>query len=204
MSEKTDKRKKYFGSKALVILLSFIILFNGLGLIVAGKRVNKKNWIICGSVYIFIEWIASLTGIGVILATILYFESIIHTALICDEYGRLLRLKEEMKNSEGMPLNNMSIIDNVSKTYIQVDDKEYVDGADNLEHIRDKKIVSKDEHINIDSLNIGIGIVNVQGEKKDKLKISIRSETGKMYEFITNGNDMEAFVLNGKIYNYGG
>lgn len=200
MKEQT-KEKTYFGSKALVILLSFIILFNGLGLIVAGKRVNKKNWIICGSVYIFIEWIASLTGIGVILATILYFGSIIHTALICDEYGRLLRLKEEMKNSEGMSLNNRSIIDNVSKTYIQVDDKEY---ADNLEHIRDKKIVSKDEHINIDSLNIGIGIVNVQGEKKDKLKISIRSQTGKMYEFITNGNDMEAFVLNGKIYNYGG
>lgn len=171
--EQEEKMKNYFFSKALIILLSFILLLNGLGLIVAGKRVGKNAWVIAGITYIVVEWICTITGIEFIIAFVLYFVSIVHTALICSEYERLLNLKcnsiIESNNTKNENVNN-----------------------------------NPNHSIKIDKIQLNIGTAEVEGNSKEKLKIKIQSEQGKIYEFDTAGNIVESFSINGKTYNYGG
>lgn len=171
--EQEKKIKSYFFSKVLIMLLSLVLLLNGLGLIVAGKRVGEKTWVIAGITYIVVEWICTITDIGVTVAFVLYFVSIIHTALICSEYGRLLNFKFndiiESNNTEKEDVNN-----------------------------------NPDYSIKVEKIQLNIGTAEVEGKAKEKLKIKILSEQGKIYEFDTAGNVIESFSINGKTYNYGG
>lgn len=189
--EQKPKMKSYFFSKALIIILSLIIMFNGLGLIVAGKRVGKKSWTIFGILYIVIEWVCMISGSGSVIATLLYFASIIHTALICAEYGRLLNLKKN-----GMDTNSVSSVSvdkEIKSNRIKSDAKQ--------NEIREDE---SDCGIRIDNIPLDIGSANVKGVSRDKLVIKIMNDDGKIYEFNTAGNVVESFEISGKKYSYGG
>lgn len=176
-----NTQKKYIGSKALIIILSFIIMLNGLGLIVAGVRVKNKKWKWFGIGYIVAEFILPLTGIGVYIAIILYFVCIIHTCLICSEYGRLLGFKE-------------------SKAYVE--DSEQGATLDSIDHqtLQDD---DKDEKVNIENLILSIGSATIEGKDRDNLTIQIIDEEGKVYRFRSKGNNIVSFqVGSGRVNSY--
>ena len=178
------KEKKYIMDKAIIIIVSMLTLFNGFGLIIAGKKVNKKSWIKWGITYMAIEWVCVISGIGSTLAVILCFVSIIHTALICSEYGRMLNAKNNgASEQEGY---NYSPISTNSK-------KDPVERA-----------VTAKPGIAIDGLPLKIGTASVFGTTKESVKIRIQNHNGKTFEFVTNGNTIELLETSGKKYNYGG
>ncbi len=170
-----NTQKKHIGSKALIIILSLIIMLNGLGLIVAGVRVKNKKWKWFGIGYIVAEFILSLSGIGVYIATILYFVSIIHTCLICSEYGRLLSLKESEQSTTS---------DSIDHQTLQEDD-------------------DNDKKVNIEDLILSIGSATIEGKDRDNLTIQIIDEDGKVYRFRSKGNNIVSFqVGSGEVYSY--
>lgn len=203
-----NTQKKYIGSKALIILLSLIIMLNGLGLIVAGVRVKNKKWKWFGVGYIVAEFLFSLTGIGVYIATVLYFISIIHTCLICTEYGRLLALKE----SESYADQNMSMNQQLNEQYISDSkDDSYSNKVEETEKntissLADNQTIQKDtndEKINIEDLILSIGSASIEGEDRDNLTIQIIDEDGKVYRFRSKGNNIVSFqVGSGRVNSY--
>lgn len=84
-------------NKIVIIVLSFFMFFSGSGLIVAGVRARKKQWTICGLVYIGAGWIFMSIGL-VALYLILYVASIIHTIVISKEYCLRLKVIRESKD----------------------------------------------------------------------------------------------------------
>lgn len=197
-----NKQKKHIGSKALIIILSLIILLNGLGLIVAGVRVKNKKWKWFGIGYIAAEFILPFFGIGVYIAPILYFVCIIHTCLICSEYGRLLSLKESERYSER----------NTSMNLHTPDDKEniYTNIAENSEESRtedstDHQALQDDdnEEVDIEDVILSIGSASIKGKDRDNLTIQIIGEDGKVYRFRSKGNNIVSFqVGSGRVNSY--
>lgn len=47
-----------------------------------------------------------------------------------------------------------------------------------------------------------IGTASIKGKSKDKVQITIQNENGHKYEFYSMGNEIGAFVMNGKMYTY--
>lgn len=174
------EKKRFFFRKGLIILLSLVIMLNGLGLIIAGKKVGKKNWVFFGWAYIAIEWICAITGVGVMLASILYFASIIHTALICSEYGRLL-----------------------NEQFGTVSKKQKTDEMKNKINISEKEVDGNGVNI-LDRIPLKIGTAEVSGMNRNYMQITVKCDNGKVYEFDTAGNAIESFSINGKMYSYGG
>lgn len=189
------KNKKHIASKAIIIFLSLIILLNGLGLIVAGVRVKNKKWIRFGIGYMVAELLLSMTGIGTTIATLLYFISIIHTCLICGEYGQLLDQKEpdaEERNMDGK-------FECTQNSEEQAERKS--DGEKNF----NSKIQNEDQNkeINFKDLILDIGSANVEGTDCDNMTIQIIDEQGKIYRFFNKGSNIVSFqVGSGKIKNY--
>lgn len=114
---KIKAEKKHIKSKILIIVLSLIVLLNGLGLIIAGRRTHKKSWIIWGLAYIVVEWVLIICDIWIPIVVILYYVSIVHTALICSEYGRLLSKKESSITEE----NNYLVEEKIDMQEIALD-----------------------------------------------------------------------------------
>ncbi len=171
------KKKSYIGSKILIIVLSLIVSLNGLGLIVAGARTKTKRWTIFGIAYIALEWVFLIieSDVLVILATVLYFASIIHTALILGTYGNLLNEKNGVisKSAEVEPTIHEEKIINEKTEY--------------------------DEKVKSIRLPIGKATIEYNEDGKAKVIISSKSE----YEFISNGRSIcEARVNNGTICKY--
>lgn len=156
------KKKYYVFSKILIMTLSLILLFNGLGLIVAGRRVKKRKWVIEGVIYIVVEWVLAYFNL-VGIASLLYFVSIVHTALICHEYGLLLQQKEEQESSDNL-MSNKIYEEKMVKTGVEIKD-----------------------------LQIEIGSADIHGEMRDKLNIDITDKDGKIYHFKTDGNQIISF-----------
>lgn len=84
-------------NKTVIIFLSFLIFFSGMGLIVAGVRTRKKLWTICGLSYICLGWIFMSMGL-VTLYMLLYLASIVHTIIVCKEYCMRLKVLKESKD----------------------------------------------------------------------------------------------------------
>lgn len=176
-------KKKIVMSKVLIIMLSLMALLNGLGLIVAGKKVNNKKWKTYGFLYIISEWILAMTGIGIAVVVILYFASIVHTIIICEEYGEIL-CKGETHNAIEIAKEDSIIT------------KDFMD-------CEEEKLNDKKEGININNLQIDIGSACITGDTKNKLNIEIKCKNGP-FEFITDGNSIVAYVVNGKCSRYEG
>lgn len=85
-------------NKIVIIVLSAVMFFSGLGLIVAGGRTKKKIWTICGLAYICLGWILMSVGL-VSLYLILFLVSIVHTVVISKEYCMRLQVLKEAKDT---------------------------------------------------------------------------------------------------------
>lgn len=188
-----QKKKSYVIDKVIIIGLSLIVLFNGAGLIVAGKRVNNKKWTSFGIAYIVSEWILSFTGAGVTIAVLLYFASIIHTALICNEYGLLLEKRDLESQISEKNIISGSNVDDIVVNNVQSNVSE-----------KNEPIKSEKKEVDYNSIQLEIGTASVTGEKRSNTKIKIQNENGKVYVFNTDGNEINDFSINGKMYSYGG
>jgi len=83
-------------NKIIIIVLSFVPFFGGIGLVLAGTRTKKKKWTICGLIYILASCV--LMSIGFVeIYIVLWGISIVHTVVIRKEY--CMRLKV-LKNSK--------------------------------------------------------------------------------------------------------
>ena len=177
------KKKSFVGSKILVIVLSLILLLNGLGLIVAGTRTKKKNWIVFGILYIVLEWVCYFIGsdIFIIIALLISVVSIIHTALILGMYGNLLNERMGVIGEEAV-----------------------VNGCEQAEHTSSQQVKTvKQEAVenNNQSIRIPIGKATIERDKDGKPQIIISSK-GE-YEFFSNGYSIcEARVNDGTICKY--
>ena len=182
------EKKKYIGSKVVVILLSLILLLNGLGLIVAGTRTKKKSWTVFGILYIVAEWVLAIVGY-VEIATILYFISIIHTALICHEYGDRLW---ERDNTICTDINHQTTVP--QENHIEEDDL-----ISNTDEVVQKQEIAFDNKngdvIDIQDLYIEMGNASVSGKTRDALDIKITDQTGKLYVFKSKGNQITSFKM---------
>lgn len=91
------KKAEIIINRVVIIALSFVMFFSGLGLIVAGVRTRKKIWNICGLVYIGTGWI--LMSIGLVsVYLIMWIACIIHTVIISKEYCLRLKVIKESKD----------------------------------------------------------------------------------------------------------
>lgn len=191
-------QKRHIGSQVLIIILSLIIMLNGLGLIVAGVRVKNKKWKWFGIGYIVAEFILSFSWIGVYIVTILYFASIIHTCLICSEYGRLLSLKEseiylERNTSMNQQVNDPCIPCNNDNIYASIVEESEQSTTSDLNN----------EKVNIKDLILSIGSATIEGKDRDNLTIQIIDEDGKAYRFRSKGNNIVSFqVGSGRVKSY--
>lgn len=92
---------------SLWVLISFIPLFNGLGLIYKGKTAPNKTWYLEGILY-EIPWIIGILGIGFSqvrfvafeAAVLFYFVSIIRSIMVATEPEPLYKYREQISTKE--------------------------------------------------------------------------------------------------------
>lgn len=189
-------------------------MFSGLGMIIAGRQVKKKKWITVGVIYILVQWICMISVIGSIFVTFVYILSIIHTFLISAEYGSLLYLKQNKELLKNTKTNESDAEENVNyykknpqtDSNIEDQDKESIMKSEEEifnEYQQEEENVKKIEEIKIEKIPLDIGLASVIGKDKSNLTIHIQNSSGKLYEFNTQGNIVQSFEINGKIYNYG-
>ena len=212
--KKDSKKKSSVLPKIGITLLSFIPMFSGLGMIIAGRQVKKKKWITVGVIYILVQWICMISVIGSIFVTFVYILSIIHTFLRSAEYGSLLYLKQNKELLKNTKTNESDAEENVNyykknpqtDSNIEDQDKESIMKSEEEifnEYQQEEENVKKIEEIKIEKIPLDIGLASVIGKDKSNLTIHIQNSSGKLYEFNTQGNILQSFEINGKIYNYG-
>lgn len=174
------------------ILLSLVLLLNGLGLIFVGIRAKCKRWKIFGLGYIIVGWVLmSFELVGVYF--FLWFVSIIHTVYIRNEY--FIRMKilydskdiiEAKKQEENKKLVNKvykdifgdvkdSFVNNVENTTNTVVAKSEIKQTKNIK-VNEKEINKLDINYCSDvelSQVPGIGII------LSKRAMDIRNEHGE-------------------------
>lgn len=179
----------FFKSKVLVIVLSLIPSFNGLGLVYAGKKTNNKKWVIFGISYIVAEWVFAFTAIGVFLSLAIAVAAIIHTALICHEFeSAIQQIHTQTKDYSAGAID--PVRHNVVSQNIAVMKKNVIN--ENTQGVVEAE-VNKENGIQIHDMPIDIGSVSVQGVTKDNLDIRITDTTGKLYTFKSKGNQIISF-----------
>ena len=65
-----------------------------------------------------------------------------------------------------------------------------------------KDISDNEVRIIMNDIPTDIGTASIKGNSKDKIQITIQNENGHKYEFYSMGNEIGAFVMNGRMYTY--
>lgn len=65
-----------------------------------------------------------------------------------------------------------------------------------------KDCIDNEVKIIMNDIPTDIGTASIKGKSKDKVQITIQNENGHKYEFYSMGNEIGAFVMNGKMYTY--
>lgn len=85
--------------------------------------------------------------------------------------------------------------------------KPVVKVVNNVVQVGKKQAIQKDcidneVKIIMNDIPTDIGTASIKGNSKDKIQITIQNENGHKYEFYSIGNEIGAFVMNGKMYTY--
>lgn len=96
------------------------------------------------------------------------------------------------KSNQNVSEQNSKPVDKVINSVVQVGKTQAIqkDLSDN-----EVKVIMND-------IPTDIGTASIKGKSKDKVQITIQNENGHKYEFYSMGNEIGAFVMNGKIYTY--
>ena len=193
--------KKHTFSKLFIIVLSLLLMFSGLGIFYAGRKTEKKEWVIFGVAYIGLEWIPVLLTDSIVggrIATVIYIISILHTLLICKEYER--RLNGEREPSQHVEKKSISFAQQKQMPTDTVPKQESVKAAKpatvEVKRGASKAPFSRNNEGNISTtIPIGIGSASVIAESRNHLKIKISDDDGRVYTFASDGNDIVSFKV---------
>lgn len=124
----TRKSSSWEIKNSLWIIWSFTLILNGVGMFVAGKKVNEKKWRDTGLLYIAASWIAIMISggskgifgtIGTVLGSIIYLACIINSFAIRNEY--LIRL-ERIEGPDSKPFKS-KVVNNHKEKNRQVNNR---------------------------------------------------------------------------------
>ena len=91
-------KRKWIVNKTIIIALSIIMGFSGIGLIVAGTKTKKKQWKVWGWGYMLIGLVTIMIPPLAIAYTVVWIVSIVHTVRISNEYCMRLQVMQESKD----------------------------------------------------------------------------------------------------------
>lgn len=96
------------------------------------------------------------------------------------------------KPNQNVSEQNSKPVDKVVNSVVQVGKTQAIQ----------KDFSGNEVKIIMNDISTDIGTASIKGKSKDKVQITIQNENGRKYEFYSIGNEIGAFVMNGKMYTY--
>ena len=200
---------------SLWVLISFIPLFNGLGLVYKGKTAPNKTWYLEGILY-EIPWIIGILGIGFSqvrfvafeAAVLFYFVSIFRSIMVATEPElKEVKIEEETisENSEGVisafkfyekQFNELErIYPKKEKNTMELIEKRFA--PPQLTYSRFKRVVDDSHETFYSQLNAGYNILELSTEYSTKVEDELKNKLIVLNSIIKGLDKLsEELVLN--------
>ena len=200
---------------SLWVLISFIPLFNGLGLVYKGKTAPNKTWYLEGILY-EIPWIIGILGIGFSqvrfvafeAAVLFYFVSIFRSIMVATEPElKEVKIEEETisENSEGVisafkfyekQFNELEkIYPQKEKNAMELIEKRFA--PPQLTYSRFKRVVDDSHETFYSQLNAGYNLLELSTEYSSKVEDELKNKLIVLNSIIKGLDKLsEELVLN--------